>query len=169
MPTRNQLQRQLALACARVTGDQHSHTQHIHENAMQSNGFGQLPGDEMAQRIDYIGGRQRSLEQGRIGLFAATPHDVRNFTIVGHDQCRRTCVENVLHVPRHFLGRLTRRPGALGYAENLNALRMHEIEMTDQVCRGHAFLGRRDRSRQRAAHPLELEPLAIALEEQGND
>jgi hypothetical protein len=46
---------------------------------------------------------------------------------------------------------------------------MHEIEVTDQVCRSHAFLSRRNRARQCAAHPLELEPVTIALEELGND
>ena len=68
-----------------------------------------------------------------------------------------------------FLVMMSGGPGHLRRADDLQAFRVHQVEVADQVGGRDHMLGGADRAGHGAADPRELEPLPVAFEQLGND
>ncbi len=163
MATRNQFQAKLALAQARVAGNQYADAQHVHEYAVHDNALRQLLRQVDAQVVDHLRRRQRGREQRDI-LLVANGEDVgRRVQPLRDDQRRRAAGDQLANDVAARTGLEALVIIEFLVAEYLDAAGMDQVQVADLVG------GRGDIARDQAlaageaGEPAKLQTFAVVI------
>jgi len=120
----DQLEAELALAYARLAGDQHAKAEHVHENAVPLGALGERLGKIACQLVDHARGGHRRGKERRVGPRRGVEQLRRRRHTVGDDhRCGRELEQ--------LLDEAGKRAGLVG-ADDLDAVGVGEVEVTDQ-------------------------------------
>jgi hypothetical protein len=169
MPARDQLQPKLALAQARLAGQQHAHAEDVHEHAVARGALGKALPQVGAQHVDHMAGRLGGHEQRDLGAVAHCDQAVRRRLAVGDDQKRRFERDDAGDpAVDHFRRRLA-EIGHLAPAHDLHPVGVDVVEIADQVGGrpgvAHRGLVEAPFGMGVAGHPLPAQGTAVGFEQ----
>ena len=154
MATADELQRELALADAGFAGDQHAEAEHIHEHAVALDGFCQQLREVAREALDHARRGQGRSEERCVGARRGLHQRRGRRDAIGDDDRRRMRFKQAL-------GEAGDDGGLVG-ADDLDRVRMREVEVADQRGCGHR-LAAHGRAAFPPGHPGERERLAVVL------
>ena len=163
MAAADQLQRELALSGPRVAGDQDPEPQHVHAYAVALSRFGERLAEVAAQPVDDLRSRQLGGEHRRARGFGCFQQaHVGGRSVGDHDRGRVDRKELAEHREQiDFPERGEVRD--LVVAEDLNAVRMDEVEMAYERCAVGAVAPQPSAAARCSAEPGEPELVAIIV------
>ena len=129
--TADEFQGQLALAQARVAGDEHAHAQHVHQHAVH--GGVVLVGQRLFQGLDERAGGQSAAQQRQVVPVAEIHQGTGRFLTVRDDQCRGTGGKKGLVQPVAPMTIQLAVVVQLAQTEHGDALGVHQVQVADLV------------------------------------
>jgi hypothetical protein len=125
---RDQLEAELALAEARLAGEQDAEAEDVHEDAVARRPLGEVLAEVAAHDVDHVAGRFLGDEERDVGAVAECDQAVGRHLPVGADQHRRLERDDARDAPLGDLGVGVVEVGDLAPADDLDPVRVDVIE-----------------------------------------
>ena len=159
----DQLEPQLTLADAGFASDQHTEAQHVHEHAVALGRLRESLRKVAAQLVDQKRRGQRAREHRDVARFRDLEDARMARHAVGHDERGRRGRKAAFDHAAEPLGLQRREMGFLVGTDDLDPVRMDQIEMADERGRLTRVLANERAAAGLAAHPGERQALPVVF------